>query len=178
MHPVLFSGHMMDSPDRPIPRFPPEKETAVIYAIRGVLAGLLPGSIGLAGGACGGDIIFHEQCALLNIPTELYLTYPPEKFIEGSVRFAGEEWVHRFRKLVNNTPTRILPDTYHAEEASAYIRTNAWLVDTALKLSPQISLIALWNGKSEAGKEGGTDNMISLVKQHQGSITHVDITSL
>jgi hypothetical protein len=29
--------------------------------------------IGIAGGACGGDILFHEVCEELKIPTRLFL---------------------------------------------------------------------------------------------------------
>jgi hypothetical protein len=57
---VLFSGHMIDAPDRKAPRFPPDKASVAAAAIADTLA-----KIGAAAGdlaICGGDLLFAEAC--------------------------------------------------------------------------------------------------------------------
>src|ERR1700710_557400 len=59
---VLFSGHMIDAPDRETPRFPPDKEPLAAQAIAEALANLHvgPDDLCICGGACGGDLLFAE----------------------------------------------------------------------------------------------------------------------
>src|SRR5215208_4043824 len=65
-HVLLFTGHRIDSPRRKKPRFPADKEGAARLAIKNVvekeLARVGGEVIGIAGGASGGDILFHEVC--------------------------------------------------------------------------------------------------------------------
>ena len=49
-----------------------------------------------AGGASGGDILFHEVCAELSVPTTLWLALPPDRYVMESVAPAGPDWVPRF----------------------------------------------------------------------------------
>ena len=55
----LFSGHMIDAPDRKDPRFPPDKEPIAAKAIADRLDALGAGAEDLAicSGACGGDLL-------------------------------------------------------------------------------------------------------------------------
>jgi len=48
-------------------------------------------SFGIAGGACGSDILFHEVCESLGIPTQLFLALPKDKFHVESVDRAGRD---------------------------------------------------------------------------------------
>ncbi|HET9279069.1 MAG TPA: tetratricopeptide repeat-containing protein, partial [Flavitalea sp.] len=65
-HTILFTGHMIDQPGRNEPRFPLEKEQSVRAAIKAAVSTELERikgtAVGLAGGASGGDILFHEVC--------------------------------------------------------------------------------------------------------------------
>ena len=78
---LLFAGHMIDAPDRKSLRFPADKESLARKEIKDAIVkemNTAPGvSCGYAGGASGGDILFHEVCAELGIPTRLYLAIPP-----------------------------------------------------------------------------------------------------
>jgi tetratricopeptide repeat protein len=93
---LLFTGHRVDDPGRKTPRFPADKESVARQAIKDVVAKEIAeaGEIafGIAGGASGGDILFHEVCAESGIPTKLYLALPPDQFIKASVRSAGPQW--------------------------------------------------------------------------------------
>ena len=50
-------------------------------------------SFGIAGGACGSDILFHEVCESLGIPTRLFLALPEAQFQVESVNRGGPVWV-------------------------------------------------------------------------------------
>jgi hypothetical protein len=67
MQVFLFTGHQIDSPDRPSPRFPADRESIARAKIKEVLeaelAGLKGQTLCIAGAASGGDILFHEVCA-------------------------------------------------------------------------------------------------------------------
>jgi hypothetical protein len=54
---MLFSGHMIDAPDRQKPRFPANKEAVAANAIAAALKelGASAGDLSICGGACGGD---------------------------------------------------------------------------------------------------------------------------
>ena len=99
---------MIDAPERKQPRFPAYKERSVQQEIEKYLIEEIKDKnqqlTGIAGGACGGDILFHELCIDLKIPSEIYLALPIEEFKKASVSFAGLEWVERFERLIKKRP--------------------------------------------------------------------------
>src|SRR6476620_1337899 len=112
-HSILFTGHMIDEKKREDSRFPASKEFAVRAELRKQLLKenvLSKNRItGIAGGACGGDILFHELCGEIGIYTEMYLAFPVKEYKKQSVSFAGKEWDDRFDKLIKKLPVQILP---------------------------------------------------------------------
>ncbi len=187
---ILFTGHMIDAPGRPEPRFPPEKEAAVRSAIREklvVITGKLAGYTlrGIAGGACGGDILFHEVCAELGIASELYLALPRAGFLSESVSFAGNSWVERFDALYEKLPRRILADTKELPrwlskrpDYSFWERNNLWMLQNALVGGGhRATLIALWNGQSGDGP-GGTRHMVAETLRQGGKTVVIDINQI
>lgn len=182
-HSILFSGHMIDAKDRTEPRFPAGKENAAILEMRKTL--LKEKEIakdklfGIAGGACGGDIIFHELCIETGIPTEIYLALPVNKFKEKSVSFAGEDWERRFDELITKLPFHILPGTANNDEdKNVWERANLWMLDLALKYGGKnMTLIALWNGEAGDG-EGGTKHMVKVAKEQGARVEIIDTNKL
>jgi hypothetical protein len=180
-HFILFTGHMIDKPGRLKPRFPASKEKQAREAIRKKLKekakDLRKRYFGIAGGACGGDILFHEEAAELEIPTALYLLLPKEEFIKQSVAFAGNNWVERFNELCVQLPVHILPasNAYPGDnnEESIWERSNRWMLHHAMQNGGDLSLLALWNGDTGDGK-GGTAHMAQTVRQAGGNITIID----
>ena len=87
----LFSGHMIDAPDRKVPRFPPEEEPLASDAIRRRLSylGAGPKDLAICGGACGGDLLFAEAALAEGAPLEMYLPFDEPTFVVRSVDFAG-----------------------------------------------------------------------------------------
>lgn len=174
-HYLLFTGHMIDKPDRKEPRFPASKEKFVkqkmkeeIQKVKSKTTGLLKG---IAGGACGGDILFHEICEELEIPTEFYLALPREKFLVESVAFAGAQWIDRFDSLYKKLPvfelsqSKELPRWLQKKQNySFWERNNLWELYSALTHGGlNMTLIALWDGKG-GDAPGGTADMVKEAK--------------
>jgi hypothetical protein len=164
-HSILFTGHMIDEKEREESRFPARKEMLVkaeilqkLVEVKAKTKKLL---IGIAGGACGGDILFHETCKKIGIHTEMYLALPPEEYKKRSVSFAGPEWVTRFDFLTKNLLVHVLPDSKNIDKQNnLWAATNLWMLDNAIEIgNNDITLIALWDGK-DSDLEGGTKHMI------------------
>ncbi len=157
---LVFTGHMIDSPGRDGPRFPASLEGAARAAIGGELDGLKPRAIagGFASGACGGDILFHEECRRRGIATTIVLPFAPDDFVKASVEGTEGDWPRRFRQLWDETPAERrlvlgLPVT-----DDAFAACNARLLELARRAG-SIHLIALWDGKGGDGP-GGTADMV------------------
>ncbi|HYD60510.1 MAG TPA: tetratricopeptide repeat-containing protein [Noviherbaspirillum sp.] len=174
---VLFSGHRIDPPQGSAqPRFPGAMEAVAQEAIRQALldelalAGDAGVTAGIAGAASGGDILFHETCAVLGIPSSLHLALPPERFCAASVADGGRDWVKRFHDLVRTRPIHVLADSealpsWLADKPAYdfWTRNNRWLFHNALYVGKgNVTLIALWDGRT--GKEGGTHDLVEYAR--------------
>jgi hypothetical protein len=130
-------------------------------------------SLGIAGGACGGDILFHEVCASMGIPTRLFLALPQDRFQVTSVQHGGPNWVERFRQLCDRVAPRVLQDeqalpAWLTDKADYGIwpRNNRWMLFNALAQGARHhSLIALYNPEREALGPGGTGHLIELAER-------------
>lgn len=184
----LFSGHMIDAPDRIESRFPPEKEAAAKTAIATILDNLNagPGDLGLCGGACGGDLLFAEACLALEKKVKLQVRIPfkaPE-FLKNSVTFAGEAWRIRFQDVINDTGTELLIMPQELGDLpramNPYARNNLWQLYTAMSMGAgNIHFICLWDRKPGDGM-GGTQHMHDEVEKRAGNgrIHIIDINTL
>ena len=182
-HTILFSGHMIDQPDRATPRFPSSKEKAAGKAIRQELLKVLAinGSErckGIAAAACGGDILFHESCQELAIPSEIYIGLPVDEFNKTSVSFAGEDWEARYRRLTQILPVHALfPEATADAGDSIWEKANNWMLQTALADGVAHStFIALWDGNK--GESGGTWQMIRMAEGHQVRTEIIDLSAI
>ena len=185
-HYLLFTGHMIDKPDREEPRFTAAKEDEAREVIKNAIQKekeKIEGPIlGIAGGACGGDILFHEVCAEVGIPTELYLALPREEFLVESVQFAGPQWIERFDNLYKKLPRKVLTQTKELPHwlqkkkgYSIWVRNNLWMMNSALVCGGiQMTLIALWDGKG-GDSAGGTDHMVKVAKERGAKTIITDI---
>jgi hypothetical protein len=171
---LLFAGHRIDSKEGARPRFPAAKEdvarAAILEAVRNEQA-LAGGAVmGLAGGASGADILFHEACDSLAILTELYLALARADFIRESVAPAGAGWVERFERLSGRRPPRVLggaqlPGWLRRKPGyGVWRRNNLWMLHNALaRAGDRVTLIALWNEGPDEGA-GGTQDMIEQAR--------------
>ncbi len=170
---IVFSGHRIDAPGRREPRFPAASEGKAREMIKAAVAAEkdIAGSrpiAGISGGASGGDILFHEVCAELGIPTILLLALPDDEFAAASVADAGAGWIERFRALTERLEVKHLtglPDWLAASDSyTIWQRNNRWILHCALsRADADITLIVLWDGKGGDGP-GGTENMVKLAR--------------
>jgi tetratricopeptide (TPR) repeat protein len=188
---IVFTGHMVDAPGRATPRFPQAKVSVAAAAIDDALSELTGGDpagcIGFAGGASGGDLLFHEACEKLGIVSRLRITLPKGPFIARSVAPADADWESRFHAVFTRlqdtleilSPDEQLPGwlTYKADY-NVWGRTNVWLLEEGIASgAPEVNLLALWNGEPGDGP-GGTGHLIELASQEGVSTRVLDTKQL
>ncbi len=185
---IVGTGHRVDPKGRNPPRFPNTLECVEkvkgwlrerIAAEKAGLAGTAGSATGIAGAASGFDLLFHEICAELGVPTTVVLPIPKTEYQCQSVDGGGPEWVERFQKLVTAKPPIILSKSADMPIWAASIanygvfqRGNIWVMKDALfRPNANVTLLALSNGKAGDGP-GGTQDMIELAKT-QGAKVYV-----
>ena len=197
---LLFAGHLIDKPGRPAPRFPAAQEAiarqAIQQAIEQAQAGWPAGARvrGIAGGACGGDLVFHEVCAELGIATELYLVMPPAPYIAESVRVdpaidSHPGWIERFHTVRQRCEaagashqlgnSAELPHWLSRLRGySIWERNNRWMLQSALAFgADKLTLLALWDG--QAGDDvGGTQHMVQVAEAAGAAVRHINSRTL
>ena len=187
---IMFTGHRLDAPDRPEPRFPAEKEDVARRWIYDAIvaererAGDGAELVGISGGASGGDILFHEVCAELEIPSEMYLAVPQADYIKASVADGGSDWVRRFNDLHETTETSILNDETDLppwlrskRDYNIWQRSNLWMLHTAFARGDRVVLIALWNQAPGDGA-GGTQDMVERANDRGARVEILDAREL
>lgn len=172
---VIFTGHMIDLPDRAEPRFPPVLEDAAAAAIRrhlGEITQEIPGEkIGFASAARGGDILFHEQARALGFRTVIVLPFAPVLFEKTSVAgLAGGGWVARFHALWDHTRPADRIDMNLPKSSAAYAACNTRMIELA-RARGIYHLVALWDGEGGDGP-GGTVDLVEKAKA-EGDNPHI-----
>jgi class 3 adenylate cyclase len=161
---VMFVGHMVDQPDRKVPRFPPQLENALRDALRTRLQRLDP-QFGYASSACGSDILFHEAMLERNGESHVVLPYEREFFAKDSVELVDSgDWASRFE--------RIMGKAVEIQEASkrsqmcgmvsfefANLLLHGLASIHAQQLDTQLVPLAVWDGRPGDGP-GGTAGTI------------------
>ena len=188
VHTFLFTGHMIDTPDRPTPRFPKSKHDEVLAHIRAAVSkekdrlGTQVRLTAIAGGACGGDIIFQEVCRELNIASTLYLSLPRQQYVAQSVAFAGPHWIDRFDKLYLALPhpelnkSSDLPRWLQKKpDYSLWRRNNFWQLHSALVGGGiNMTMFALWDHQAGDGP-GGTAEMVTEAQNRGAKVILIEL---
>lgn len=179
---VLFSGHMIDAPDRNTPRFPPDKESVAAAAITKTLAeiGVEPGDLAICGGACGGDLLFAEACLARHMRLELYIPFDEPTFLASSVDFADADWHSRYFAVKARAVLHVMPDELGPLSAddNPYERNNRWMLDSAARFGEnRIAFVVLWNGEGGDGR-GGTQHFMDEASRKTERIYWLDTRKL
>lgn len=176
---LLFTGHMVDLPNRRQPRFPQSLEAAAKREIRKRVARqrdefAICEMAGFASAARGGDILFHEICRKLGIKTAIVLPFEPEQFVATSVAgIPGGRWRSRFWSLWDDEECTLFREVLGLPETDdVYRLCNSRVLELA-KERGQVHLIAFWDGKKGDGPGGTAD----LVEQAKGAGDAPDIFS-
>jgi hypothetical protein len=179
---LVFTGHMIDLPDRPVPRFPPKIESVAADLIRlrvGALSEASGGSlVGIASGARGGDILFLETCHDLGLDTRMLLPEPPEVFVEHSVAgVASGEWDDRFAAVWRSHADSERAIVTVPKGGNIHEATNRAHLELARTLGGEVRLLAFWDGQGGDGP-GGTATFVHLVEASGGAFDHIDAAEL
>jgi tetratricopeptide (TPR) repeat protein len=181
----LFSGHMIDSPERTEKRFPNDKKyieiAANAIATKLDQLGAKKDDLALCSGACGGDLLFAEACLERDLNLELRIPFDIPTFLQKSVNFV-EGWQEIFYKVKNNPKTKLYVMTDELgmtpKGIDAYARNNLWQLYTALSYTPErVRFICLWNRKEGDGP-GGTKDMYDQISKHFGQAYILDTNKL
>ena len=185
---LLFSGHMIDAPDRPPPpRFPAAKEPIAAQQIAAVLdrLGAGPDDLALTQGACGGDLLFSEACQQRGVKVQWLQPFREPEFIRNSVVRGGTDWLGRYQRAkaklawpLRNALDALGPPPLQSSEQYPYERCNLWLLYTALAAGvDKVRFICLWNGGGGDGP-GGTAQMYHEVQRRTGYAYWIDTRQL
>jgi class 3 adenylate cyclase len=161
---AVFSGHMIDRPDRQTARFPAQLERAVRDEIHRRLVKHGAG-LGYASAACGSDILFLEALLELNGKAYVVLPYEQEQFKKDSVEIANDpQWVGRFEQVMEKASEVLLASEQPIDESAlSFEYTNLLLHGLASiraeRFETDLVPIAVWDGKQGDGP-GGTASVV------------------
>jgi class 3 adenylate cyclase len=176
---VVFSGHMIDAPDRRTPRFPQTKESEIKQLLEKQLAAMNAG-IGFASAASGSDILFLEAMLARGGTIHLVLPWPAEEFVKTSVEVAGGDWSERFETVLAKAASiRILGELYMPGSATGFEYCNLAMTGLARlfarSLDLEITPLAVWDGF--AGAPGGTGSFVRYWRNHRVPVKVIPIAT-
>lgn len=171
---VAFVGHMIDHPNRSHKRFPPELETNIKIALVNALR-TLNAKIGYCSLACGGDILFAEAMEEVGGELNLFLPFKQSDFIDVSVRFAGEQWVERFTRLVNKYRVTYLTQEAYEGHADLFLLQTSIIFGLSVLRSlgnhEEPTLISVLSERDRKRKMGGTRDTVALWPFQKNHVT-------
>jgi hypothetical protein len=178
---VVFTGHMIDHPDRAFPRFPHSLEGAVRDAMRERLAAIAPLAV-YSSAACGADILCLELARERGGETHVVLPFPPEEFRDASIDFAGGEWASRFDRVLAHADSVTITSDHRARDSAATFE-YASLVMTGMSrlrsemLDTSVRGLAVWDPNAP-GRAGGSAATVAMWKQQGLAIEQVSLAQL
>ena len=164
---AVFTGHMIDRPNRSEARFPEDLESAVANKIQQQIDSVKPG-FGFSSAACGSDILFLE--AMLNYGAEVsvVLPYNEEEFVRDSVESApaSKKWRTRFDRVLRSAARVITASKQRLEIGGvSYEFCNQLILGLATirahQLDTALTPLAVWNGMPGDGP-GGAASVIEM----------------
>jgi hypothetical protein len=153
---------MVDTPDRPKPRFPPGQVDRVADEVRRALERwqVGAGTTVVCGGARGADIVAAEEGLARGARVKLCLAMPPEEFEARSVAIPGTDWSDRFHALLTRADVSTLTERggLAPDDDGLFARTNEWIVDEATALAGgRPHGLIVWDGGDGDGPGGTAD---------------------
>jgi patatin-like phospholipase len=153
---VVVSGHMVDTPDRNRPRFPPDQVPRVSAAINSAFDrwSVGSGTVLITGAARGADLIAAEHALARSAGVRVVLALPQEEFESRSVALPGTDWVERFRRILERAEVEVIDGPY---DDGAFGRANARMIQVARGLDESPYAVVVWNGQEGDGPGGTRD---------------------
>ncbi|MDH3328015.1 MAG: TRAFs-binding domain-containing protein, partial [Desulfobulbaceae bacterium] len=169
---ILFSGHIIDTPERKNKRFPSENEDYVRLQIRQWLD-KVNGKIGFSSAACGSDIIFLEEMLKRNGEINIVLPFDKKSFAQTSVNVVPEnKWIKRFERVIRKAKEVIILSQHNEKTLDDDLFfTNLYLYGTAQvraeKAGTDLKTLLVWDG-NKAQSMAGTAALADLIENKGG----------
>jgi len=178
---VMYTGHMVDHPERAHPRFPIEIEPAVAAAIRERLAILRP-MAAYGSAACGSDILCLEAMRELGGETHIVLPFPAAEFHRVSVDFAAGGWRDRFERVLAAATSVTVTSEHRARGSEATFEYANFVLTGIARLRSQVLQtdlrgLAIWDDQPRGGG-GGAASLVGLWQSQQIETSHVRLDEL
>ena len=135
---AVFSGHMIDHPERSSQRFPQEIEEQVRIELKRKIAEL-DIDIGFTSLASGGDILFMEILKERDAEIKAYMPFNKEDFITTSVANAGMGWIKRFDHCYDCAPKYLTNEPY-LETPDLFGHLGKVMIGESILLSEQYGI--------------------------------------
>ncbi|MEO8564932.1 MAG: TRAFs-binding domain-containing protein [Betaproteobacteria bacterium] len=178
---VAFAGHMIDAPDRALPRFPAALVPAVRAAVRDHVARLNT-PIVYTSAACGADLIFIEAALEAGAEVNVVLPFDRGDFVHTSVAVGGGDWTERFdaallraTRVIMATDEPYLGDDVLFDQAAMLLEGLSILRGAQLQTIP--SLYCLIDAASP-GRVGGTQSSFDRWTSHVGPPLVLDLATM
>ena len=153
---IVVSGHMVDTPDRPKPRFPPDQLPRVADQVEAALRqwNVGPGTTLVTGGARGADILAAEAARNRGARIRIVLARQPDDFVQSSVALPGTDWEERFYDMLGLADVEVVSGP---EDDDVYARVNDRILEIAHAIDDRPHAIIVWNGAKGDGPGGAGD---------------------
>ena len=175
---VAFAGHMIDAPDRPLPRFPVALVPAVRAAVREHVARLNT-PIVYTSAACGADLILIEAALDAGAEVNVVLPFNRDDFVRTSVAVGGDDWVERFdaalsraTRVIMATDEPYLGDDVLFEQAAMLLEGLSILRGEQLQTIPSLYCVI---DATSPGRVGGTQASFDRWNSHVGPPLVLDL---
>ena len=157
---AVFSGHMIDAPDRAEPRFPADIENEVRIELAKTVNDL-DIDIGFTSMASGGDILFMEILRERNAEINAYMPFRKEDFEAASLQPAGGDWITRFEKHHTLNPKYLTLEPY-LDMPALFNHLGNVMMGECMLLAEQYDVVPYFISvlaSNQVSKTGGTKQL-------------------
>jgi hypothetical protein len=154
---IALAGRRVDAPDAKQVRFPPRNVPIVEEKIRKCFqkgVGVL-----VCSAACGSDLLALGVAGDLGIRRRVVLPFARSLFYETSVGDRPGDWGECYNRVLDEVERQrdLVILGYEQADPTAYTRTNAAIVDEALKVAKEegrpAGALVVWDGRSRGTED-------------------------
>ena len=177
---LAVAGHMIDAPDRAVPRFPASLEPAVEAALARFVDGLGE-LVVFASAANGADLLLVEAALRHGAEVRLVLPFDRDPFVASSVQPGGAAWIPRFEAVLRQAAGIVVVGDEggvgDARFEAAALRVEQLAVERAAALQVRPILLCVLD-PGAAGAVGGTLGSYQRWTQAGGDVHLLDLRTL
>ena len=151
---IALAGRRVDAPDAKQVLFPPRNVPMVEVRIRKCFQKGV--RVLVCSAACGSDLLALGVASELGIRRRVVLPFARAFFRETSVADRPGDWGERYDRALDEIERQrnLVILGYEPDDPAAYARTNAAIVDEALRIAQEEGMLAqalaVWDGKSRS----------------------------